>query len=60
RYPGGVNALYVDGSVHFISSSIDTGNLAAGVTQTASGPSLYGVFGGLLRSKAGGESYSNQ
>ncbi|MGQ9821526.1 MAG: DUF1559 family PulG-like putative transporter, partial [Thermogutta sp.] len=57
RHPGGVNALYVDGSVHFISSTIDTGNLAAGVTQTASGPSLYGVWG-ALGSKAGGEAVS--
>ena len=57
RHPGGVNALYVDGSVHFISSTIDTGNLSSGVIQPKSGPSLYGVWG-ALGSKAGGETVS--
>ena len=57
RHPGGVNALYVDGSVHFISSTIDTGNLSSGVTQTLAGPSQYGVWG-ALGSKAGGEAVS--
>ncbi|GAB6187907.1 DUF1559 domain-containing protein [Thermopirellula anaerolimosa] len=59
RHPGGVNCVFVDGSVRFISSTIDTGNLAAGVTQPMSGPSLYGVWG-ALGSKSGGETYSNQ
>ncbi len=53
RHPGGVNALMGDGSVRFISNTIDTGNL--GVAQPTSGPSQYGVWG-RLGSKAGGES----
>ncbi|QDU56693.1 DUF1559 domain-containing protein [Aeoliella mucimassa] len=48
----GVNAVYVDGSVHFIEEGIDTGNLAA--KEVASGPSPYGVWG-ALGSKAGEE-----
>ena len=53
RHPGGVNVLLVDGSVRFISETIDTGNL--GVRQPDRGPSRYGVWG-ALGSKAGGES----
>jgi len=55
RHPGGVNCLLADGSVRFISSTIDTGNLGAGVVQPTAGPSLYGVWG-ALGSKDGGES----
>ncbi|MCA9131318.1 MAG: DUF1559 domain-containing protein [Planctomycetales bacterium] len=51
-HTGGVNASLVDGSVHFISSNIDTGNLALPVP--TSGPSPYGVWGALGTS-AGGE-----
>lgn len=51
-HTGGVNVSMVDGSVHFISGSIDTGNLAAPVP--TSGPSPYGVWGSLSTS-AGGE-----
>ncbi len=57
RHPGGVNCVFVDGSVRFISETIETGNLAAGVTQTRNGPSLYGVWG-ALGSKDGGETVS--
>lgn len=53
RHTGGVNGVYADGSVHFISNSIDTGNLNA--RQTMTGPSLYGAWG-ALGSKDGGES----
>ncbi|GAA4441262.1 DUF1559 domain-containing protein [Bremerella cremea] len=55
EHPGGVNALYADGSVHFITETIDTGNLS--VSQPASGPSNYGVWG-ALGSKSGGEPLS--
>jgi len=52
RHTGGVNATLCDGSVRFISSSIDTGNLNA--RQTISGPSMYGIWG-ALGSRNGGE-----
>lgn len=55
-----------DGSVRFISETIDTGNQAlswnayngTGATATPSGQSIYGVWG-ALGSKAGGEAASN-
>jgi len=49
-HPGGVNAATADGSVRFISETINTGNLAA--AEPISGPSPYGVWG-ALGSKAG-------
>jgi len=52
RHPGGVNGLMADGSVRFISDTIDTGN--TGVPQPQDGPSMYGVWG-RLGSKAGKE-----
>ena len=51
-HTGGVNVAMGDGSVHFISDSIDTGNLAA--PEQTSGPSPYGVWG-ALGTKTGGE-----
>ena len=53
-HPGGVNVAMGDGSVDFISETIDTGNLALG--EVASGPSPYGVWG-ALGTRAGGEAY---
>ncbi len=56
-HPGGVNVLLGDGSVSFVSETIDTGNQAAGWTM--SGFSPYGVWGGM-GSRAGQESVSLQ
>lgn len=54
-HTGGVNAVMVDGSVHFITENIDTGNLSLPVPTT--GPSPYGVWG-ALGSSNGGETAS--
>ena len=51
-HPGGANAVMADGSVHFFSETINTGNLA--IVQPASGASVYGIWG-ALGSMAGGE-----
>ena len=42
---GGVAVGFLDGSLKFISETIDTGNLAAG--EVVSGPSPYGIWGAL-------------
>jgi prepilin-type N-terminal cleavage/methylation domain-containing protein/prepilin-type processing-associated H-X9-DG protein len=52
-HPGGVNVLFLDGSVAFIGDNINTGNLALSPI-TANGPSRYGVWG-ALGSRSGGE-----
>jgi len=52
NHPGGVMGAMADGSVRFISETIDTGNLAA--APMTNGPSPYGVWG-AMGSKAGGE-----
>lgn len=44
-HSGGVNAAMMDGSVRFISDTIDTGNLNS--YQVSSGKSPYGVWGAL-------------
>ncbi len=56
QHPGGVNVMFADGSVRFISSTINTGNLSA--AYPTSGPSPYGVWG-ALGSRAGGEAVSD-
>ncbi|MGQ9915674.1 MAG: DUF1559 family PulG-like putative transporter, partial [Thermogutta sp.] len=54
-HPGGVNAALADGSVRFISDTINTGNLAA--PEVSGGPSRYGVWG-ALGTRMGGETVS--
>jgi prepilin-type N-terminal cleavage/methylation domain-containing protein/prepilin-type processing-associated H-X9-DG protein len=53
-HPGGVNVLLGDGSVRFISNTIDTGNLSVTKAHGFSGQSPYGVWG-AMGSRNGGE-----
>ena len=59
-HPGGVNAAMTDGSIRFVSETINTGNLAAPVPQMPlwGTPSPYGVWG-AMGTKAGTEAFSN-
>lgn len=69
HHTGGVNVLFGDGSIHFISETIDAGDPTLTVfdspyppsdpnrPQDYTGPSLYGVWG-ALGSAAGGEAVS--
>lgn len=57
-HTGGVNALYVDGSVHFISETIDSGSALSAPVLDGGGESPYGVWG-ALGSVNGGESKTN-
>ncbi len=55
EHTGGAQVAFVDGSVHFISDAIDTGNLGAiAPAATSGGLSPYGVWG-ALGTKASGE-----
>jgi len=53
-HPGGVNVAFADGAVAFITNTIDTGTLTTVVSNTATIPSPYGVWG-ALGTKSGGE-----
>ncbi len=55
-HSGGVNVGMLDGSVRFVSDTIDTGDLTA--DQVLAGPSPYGVWG-ALGSPQGGETTSS-
>lgn len=60
EHTGGVQATFGDGSVRFISSSIDSGNQSVIAPLLTSGvPSPYGVWG-ALGTKAAGEVVSSQ
>lgn len=56
QHPGGVQAVFADGSVRFISEGIDTGNSSVKPTAAHSQPdaSPYGVWG-ALGTRRGGE-----
>jgi len=45
QHPGGVNVALVDGSVRFVSETVDSGNPSA--TEVPSGPSPFGLWGAL-------------
>jgi len=51
-HPGGVNALFADGSVHFISETINSGDPT--LAYVTSGESPFGVWG-AIGSRSGGE-----
>jgi prepilin-type N-terminal cleavage/methylation domain-containing protein len=62
HHTGGVNAAYMDGSVHFVADTIDTGDLSldqgghhegTGTQPVNPGPSNYGVWGALGTPEAG-------
>lgn len=55
-HPGGVHCLLADGSVRFVTNSIDTGNL--GVATSLGRASPYGVWG-ALGTREGAESIGN-
>jgi hypothetical protein len=58
NHTGGVNAVCLDGSVHFINNSINTGDSSIVVPGDHSGNSSYGVWG-AMGSVSGGESVTS-
>ncbi|MCL2118666.1 MAG: DUF1559 domain-containing protein [Planctomycetaceae bacterium] len=58
NHTGGINVAISDGSVHFVSETVDCGGLPIHVQGTTlSGPSAFGVWG-AMGTPAGGESKS--
>ena len=57
NHTGGVNVLLFDGSVQFVSDTIDTGGATAANGQVYAGQSNFGVWG-AMGSRDGGESKS--
>lgn len=55
HHPGGVTVAMLDGSVRFVTETINSGNLTLGLVE--SGETNYGVWG-AMGSRAGGEAYS--
>lgn len=55
-HPGGVNVSLCDGSVQFVSETIDTGDLSVVAVNPMTGKSPYGVWG-AMGTKDGGETY---
>ena len=53
-HPGGVASAFADGSVRFVSDTVDTGNLGTALNNKSTGASPHGVWG-ALGSKSGGE-----
>ncbi|MDR2172155.1 MAG: DUF1559 domain-containing protein, partial [Planctomycetaceae bacterium] len=47
NHPGGVNTGFLDGSIHFIHDSIDTGGMPSQLPLHQPGASVMGVWGGL-------------
>ncbi|MDR1382464.1 MAG: DUF1559 domain-containing protein [Planctomycetaceae bacterium] len=47
NHTGGVNAGFLDGSVHFISDNIDTGGMPSHLEHWKAGISPLGIWGGL-------------
>jgi prepilin-type processing-associated H-X9-DG protein len=55
EHPGGVQVALADGSVRFVSETVDTGNLSVvAPPHNQTGPSPYGVWGSL-GTRSGGE-----
>jgi prepilin-type processing-associated H-X9-DG protein len=59
NHPGGVNVSRLDGSVSFVTDSVDTGGLPSDVVQgkALNGPSRFGIWG-AMGTPNGGESAS--
>ena len=55
NHPGGANALRLDGSVLFVSDSVDCGTNTGALAQKTSGQSFFGIWG-AMGTPAGGES----